>query len=52
MIYNTFTWFLFVCVYYYDYLYVFYMLDIGRRAIESVFPVCRHANENKDYLSI
>ena len=39
-----------VCVYYYDYLYVFYyMLDIGERAIELMFSVYSHTDENKDY---
>ena len=41
-----------MCVYYYDYLYVFYMLDIGERAIELMFSVYCHTDENKDYLSI
>ena len=26
------------------------MLDIGQIAIELMFPVYHHANENKDYL--
>ena len=30
----------------------FCMLDIVQRAIEPVFPVYRHTDENKDYLSI
>ena len=41
-----------VCVYYYDYLYVFYMLDIGERAIELMFSGYCHTDENKDYLFI
>ena len=41
-----------ICVYYYDYLYVIYMLDIGERAIELMFSVYCHTDENKDYLSI
>ena len=41
-----------ICVYYYDYLYVCYMLDIGERAIELMFSVYCHTDENKDYLSI
>ena len=41
-----------ICVYYYDYLYVCYMLDIGERAIELMFFVYCHTDENKDYLSI
>ena len=36
-----------LCVYYYDYLYVFYMLDIVQRAFELMFPVYRYTNENK-----
>ena len=40
-----------ICVYYYDYLYVCYMLDIGERAIELMFSVYCHTDENKDYLS-
>ena len=39
-------------VYYYDYSYVFYMLDIGQRAFVLMFPVYHHTNENKDYLSM
>ena len=41
---------LYICVYYYDYLYVFYMLDISQRAIELMFSVYCHTDENKDYL--
>ena len=41
-----------MCVYYYDYLHVFYMLDIGERAIEFTFSVYCHTDENKDNLSI
>ena len=41
-----------ICVYYYDYLYVCYMSDIGERAIELMFSVYCHTDENKDYLSI
>ena len=39
-----------ICVYYYDYLYVCYMLDIGERAVELMFSVYCHTDENKDYL--
>ena len=39
-------------MYYYDYLYVCYMLDIGERAIDLMFSVYCHTDENKDYLSI
>ena len=39
-------------MYYYDYLYVCYMLDIGERAIELMFSVYCHTDENKDYLTI
>ena len=39
-----------ICVYYHDYLYVCYMLDIGERAIELMFSVYCHTDENKDYL--
>ena len=39
-------------MYYYDYLYVCYMLDIGERAIELMFSVYCHTDENKDYLSM
>ena len=39
-------------VYYYDYLYVFYRLDIGERSIELMFSVYCHTDENKDHLSI
>ena len=35
-----------ICVYYYDYLYVCYMLDIGERAIELMFSVYCHTDEN------
>ena len=28
------------------------MLDIGQRAIELMFPVYRHTDEKKDYISI
>ena len=38
-----------ICVYYYDYLYVCYMLGIGERAIELMFSVYCHTDENKDY---
>ena len=41
-----------MCVYYYDYLYVFYMLDVGERAIELMFSLYCHTDENKDYLYI
>ena len=41
-----------ICVYYYVYLYVFYMLDIGDRAIELMFSAYCHTDENKDYLSM
>ena len=41
-----------ICVYYYDYLYVFYMLDIGERTIELMLSVYCHTDDNKDYLSI
>ena len=44
---------LYVCVYYYHYLYVFYyMLDIGERDIELMFSVYSHTDENKDYLHL
>ena len=33
-------------------MHVFYMLDIGQRGIEIMFPVYRYTDENKDYLSI
>ena len=37
---------------YYDYFYVFYMLDIGQRAIELMLHVYCHTDDNKDYLFI
>ena len=36
-----------MCVYYYDYLYVFYMLQIGQRTFKLMFPVYRDTDENK-----
>ena len=33
-------------------LIAFYMLDIGQRATELMFPIHRHTDENNDYLYI